>query len=271
MTSSQAESEFEFEHPDKKLIHPDFLFKHAWEYQNLLADLQGDINKAIEEVQVAVSSVLKSSTNQTLKQYEDHTEAVEDAYVPFMEQFKAVKPGQCRTDGEVNLFNTATQSGYRAGLCSYTYHSKVDIEVANANKALVRFDDLYSQVQSIVIKSFIGYNQFLTPEDIQDKITEIYELVEGRWAGSKPEIESVRRNLAAAIAAQNTELGNCHNANINYINRIFTLHAEMVQVCIDLENIPKSSKSKMSRDSLLQKKAEIQEFINNEPEYQWKA
>jgi hypothetical protein len=270
--SLKADTEFEI--PDKKLIHPDFLFVHAWEYQAILTNLQADINSAIQEVQTAVSNVLKTSTSQTLTQYETHVNDVQAEYEPHLEQFQTLKPGDCRNDAEGILNRTASSTGYRASNCAAAYDNRVQNEVAIANRAFVRFDDLFSQVQSIVVKSFIGSNQFLTPEDIQDKITEIYELVNGKWAGSKPEIEAVRRNLASAITAQNIELGNCHQANLNYATMFFGMFREAVQICIDFDNTPNPFASKrlsMNSTPYGKKRAEFEAAFDSQKDFEWQA
>jgi hypothetical protein len=244
-----------------------------------LTELQGEINDSIEEVQVAVSSVLKSSTSQTLTQYQTHVDEVEAVYVPMLDNFQTLKPGDCRNDAEDILNRTTTNTGYRASNCASVYDTRVRSEIAVATKALSRFDDLYNQVQNIVVKSFIGQNSFVNPEAIEDKIIEIFDLVKGRWEGSKPEIEAVRRNLASAITAQNAELGNCHQANLNYAKNFFKMFEDTVQICIDFDNTPipfvasgkRFLKAEVDLTPFSQKRAEFETALKHQQPYEWQA
>lgn len=228
------------EEPEKRLIDNGFLFDHAWEYQNLLSNLQDDINLAIHEVQVAVSTVLGSSTKQTLEQYESHFADIEREYVPMLAAFDDLKPTPCKTQAETILNSTTTLTGFDASNCASSYNGRVKEEIAAANRQMARFDELYNQVQSVVVQAFMGRNSFLTPEAIEDKITEIYELIDGRWTAAKPEMEAVRRNLAAAIKDQNIELDSCHTVILNRAILLFGIYESNILTCERFDNTPSS-------------------------------
>ena len=261
------------------MIHPDFLFVHSWEYQARLVALQQDIDESIEEVQAAVSSVLKNTTDNTLRQYQSHVGEIEDIYVPMLDGFQSLKPGDCRNDAEDVLNRTATNTGYRMSNCASTFDERVRVSVASATNALTRFDGIFAQVQSIVVKSFVGRNSFVNPESIEDKIVEIYELVQDKWTGSKPEIESVRNNLISSIAAQFNELVSCHKANFNYAKAFFGMFEETVQICIDFDNTPNpfftSTKSRSSRSIVetpfSRKHAEFMVALESQKPFEWQA
>lgn len=201
-----------------------------------MTTLQGSINELIQEIQTAISGVLKTSTKDTLQQFEDHVEEVEAKYLPYLENFEKLKPGSCRDSAETILMTALTFTGFDASNCANSYNTRVKNEIENANKALVRFDDVYSQIQSIVVKAFIGQNALLTPEDIEDRIVEIFDLVNGRWNVSKPEIQSVITTLTAAIATHNQVLGACHNKIIVDGSALFVIFGNMVQSCTDFNN-----------------------------------
>lgn len=259
------------------MIHPDFVFLHSWEYQERLIDLQGDINESIEEIQVAVSSVLKSSTSQTLQQFESHISDVEGIYVPMLAAFQTLNPGNCRNDAEDVLNRTTTNTGYRASICAATYDIRVRTEVDAAANALSHFNGLNSQVQSIVVKAFVGQNKYANPEAIEDKITEIFDIVKGKWEGSKPEIHGIRENLASSISAQNGELVKCHEANLKTAATFYAMFEDMVQVCIDFDSIPnpfaasKRFSNAAPSPSFTQKHAEFLAAFENQQPYKWQA
>lgn len=263
--------------PKKKLIHPDFLFTHTWEYQARLTELQDDINESIEEVQAAVSSVLKSTTNNTLRQYQTHVGEVEGVYVPMLDNFQSLKPGDCRNDAEDVLNRTTTNTGYRASNCASTYDTRVRSFVDAAVNALTRLDGRFGLVQSIVVKAFVGHNSFVHPESIKDKIVEIYDYVKGLWATSKPEIEAIRSSLTSSISAQFSELVKCHQANLNYAKTFFGMFEDTVQICIDFDNTPNpfgASKGRMSRSAdtpYSRKHAEFLAAFEHQKPFEWEV
>lgn len=252
------------------MISPDFLFTSAWEYQVKLQEFQEKINAVVHAVIVAVSEVLEGSTAETLKQYEDHVNVIEKIYAPSLKSFEGLKPGSCRNSAETILNQTTLFTGFKASNCAYTYNSRVTTEVNDANKALVRFDDVYTQVQSIVVKAFVGSNVFLTPEDIQEKFIEIYKLVTDRWEETEPEIEAVKRNLQTRITNQNVELGRCHGEIETETEGEYKRFRDMVKVCEDFD----TSRGDRSDSNFNQHEKMLEDFMTEHAKlktYEWTA
>lgn len=197
--------------------------------------MQEDINKVIYEVQSSISSVLEVSTVQTLDQYENHVSDVQAEFIPALDDFDQLQPGPCKDMAEYILNYTTLFTGFEASNCASNYDIRVGAEISIATAALAQVDDLYGQVQTVVVKSFIGQNAFLTPEDIKDTITEIYNLIQEKWTSSKPEMEQIKNNLAAVIAGHNEELGNCHDNILQNAITYYALFRSNVQTCRDFE------------------------------------
>jgi uncharacterized protein YfbU (UPF0304 family) len=261
--------------PELKLISPGVTFKHAWAYQDKLTELQDDINRVIYEVQTAVSTVLQNSTKETLKQYEDLVNEVQAAFLPTLEQFNVLKPSLCRNSAERILNDTTEFTGFDASNCANFYDIRVRSDIAAANDALQNFDNLYSQVQTIVVKAFIAQNHFVDPEAIEDTITAVFNVVDGRWIAAKPEIEEVRRNLGSAITKQNVELGSCHGKILEDVNWSYSRFSRMVQTCTDFDNTenPLAQKSRMTRsvDSYITQMEEFEAELAKRKHYEWQA
>lgn len=260
---------------EPKLISPGVTFKHAWVYHEKLTGLQDDINRVIHEVQTAVSDVLANSTKTTLQQYEDHVDDILDEYLPALELFNELNPSMCRNSAERILKDTTEFTGFGASNCADSYDIRVRRNIAEANNALQSVDNLYSQVQTIVVRAFIAQNHFVDPEAIEDTITVIFDVVEGRWITAKPGIEEVRRNLATSIAVQNAELGNCHNEILVDAKMTLAHFNRVAQTCIDFDNSqnPLDSKSRFGRpseDYIAQMEEFEIEFAKLKP-YQWQA
>jgi hypothetical protein len=262
-------SQGDFTEAEKKMIvHPN-LFEHAWNHQVLLADLQGEINEAIENVQKAVSSVLKGSTSETLDQYESHVISVLAEFAPMAEALKALPSSQCTETAHTILNSTVSMTGFQASVCASKYDVQVEALIQTANNELSEFEGIYNQVMSIVVKSFIRQNTFVTGEEIEETITEIFELVGGRWENSKPEIDLVKRNLETSIAEQNRILGNCHTNGLNFAKSAFTLFNSNVQTCLDFHEIqnPLGRSARGMRNYL----AEFEQLVANHEEFVWES
>jgi hypothetical protein len=258
----------EIQHPDAKLItHPDFLFARAWKHQVILANLQGEINEAILEVQTAVSSVLRVSSSETLDQYESHVNSVQAEYRPMVEALEGLPRSQCRDNAEFLLDFTVRMTGFEASNCAATYNTHVSNAIDIANKALVKIDDVYNQVQTIVVKSFVAQNAFVTPEDVNKTIIEMTELVEGRWESTRPEIQGVKLTLENSVADQNRQLGNCHAGALKFAIDAYALFSQNVQTCIDFNNIqnPMGRSARQTRDY----RAELEALAANFKPYEW--
>lgn len=228
--------------------------------------MQDEINALVNEMQTLVSNILESSTSETLTQYYTHITAIQAEYVPMLESFNALAPGDCKTNAETMLNSTTQFTGFDTSNCANVYNQRVKLEIDNANKALVRFDDLYSQVQTIVVKGFIAQNAFLTPEQIVEDITYIYNAVQARWAISKPELEGVKNNLQSVIADQNRILGNCHNTVLSSAQIMFGYFRSAVQTCRDFNNTPNPLNAKATLANALH---EFEEFVANRPQFVW--
>lgn len=246
--STQAKAG-ELQRPEAKLISPGVTFKHAWVYQVKFTELQDDMNVLIHEVQTAVSDVLEKSTKLTLQQYQSHIDEVQSEYLPALELFNELRPSSCRNLAENILNDTTSFTGFAASNCANLYDIRVRTEIAVANDAFQQFDSLYSQVQTIVVRAFIAQNQFVDPEAIEDTITEVYDVVVGRWNSSRPEIEAVKQTLAKAVDIQNFELGQCHSVILGNAQWGFSRFRQMVDTCVEFDASQNSSPSKTRMSS----------------------
>lgn len=246
------------------------MFDSAWEYQGKLSELQTEINEAIQGVQTAVSSVLKVSTARTLKQYQEHVSAVEAEYLPHLEAFEQLRPGECKESAE-NILNSVIRfTGFDASNCAEDYDRNVRVKLANASDCLIDFDEAVSQVQLIVVKAFVGRNTFVSPEDIQDRFSEVYKIARRIFADTKIDSDGLVRNLASSIAVQNNELENCHDSILQTASGQFSWFRSMVTTCARFE----SSQPRMMGRSVqphVQLLEEFREQFAKLKYYEWKA
>jgi len=257
------------------MIHPDFLFDHARDYQKKLTDLQGTVIEAVEEVQSAVSRVLKVSSVVTLKQYQLHMGAVESEYAPHLETFNKLDVGSCKDNAKTILNGIMTFTGFDASNCANVYDFRVSALVANASNSLVQFDDAFSQIQLIVVKAFMGENTFVTPETIKAKITDIYGKVLRFINNAKFDSDQFVNSLSLAIEKQNSELGSCHDSILEVASNQFAWFRAMAQTCKGFnESQGGNGRSKRSADNAEEHEKLLEDFKKQFEQlkyYEWKA
>lgn len=244
------------------------MFVSAWDHHSKLEKLQEEINSAIQETITAVSGVLRQSTDATLKQYETLYDDMDDLYAPALEAFHKLDAGICRDTAEQALSFTTSMSGFEAANCATAYSNRVKAEIDSANSQLVGIDGIFRQIQSIVVKSFVGKNVFATPEDIADKIGEIFKFVSERWEESETGVAELRLNLALAISTLNAELGTCHDIVMSGLEVSHVSFKRMVNTCTDFNKSKSKSASIPSQEQMLEEfVAELQKLKF----YEWSA
>lgn len=251
------------------------MFDHAKDYQKKLTDLQGSVDEAVEEVQSAVSRVLKVSSAETLRQYQLHMGAVESEYAPHLETFNQLAPGSCRSAAETILNSIMTFTGFDASNCADVYDLSVSALTANASNSMVQFDDAFSQIPMIVVKAFVGENTFVTPEAIKDKITDIYGKVLRFVNNARFDSDQFVNSLSSAISQQNVELGNCHVSILEVASNQFAWFRTMAQTCKGFnESQGKNGRSKRSADTAEEHEQLLEDFKKQFSQlkyYEWKA
>lgn len=163
------------------LASPESLFVSAWEYQRKLTLLQQDINLQLIAIRTSVSDVIRSSSTQTLEQTEKNTVSILSQDAPVREIIFTLEDSAC-TNNVKSILNSVTEySGYPSSNCIARYDKSVQTELQSAYAFLEMYEGLFSEIQQIVVKSFIQQNAFLTPEAIIKKIQEHFQTRSEDW------------------------------------------------------------------------------------------
>lgn len=262
MTVLFASCMAELAKPEAKIINPDMAFNAAWDHQNQLHRLQEDINAAVEDVVVALSGVLKSSSDTALRRFEGHSDDVLNVFAAPLVDFNNLPESSCKDDAKRVLDQTLSFTGYEGGVCAGEYNDDVDKQIEAAQKVLYDFDDLYSQVQMIVEKSFIGFNVFLQGEAIESKIISTVQAITAKWNAQKPQLEAIRANLAANIkAVYDNGLVPCNKDTIDFITvSHLPTFARMVNTCLRLQT-PAARSDRFGAQAAPSSEAIYEEFM----------
>ncbi|CRK90255.1 CLUMA_CG003966, isoform A [Clunio marinus] len=264
VTGSWAESVSPF------LTNPDFIFGGARDYQLRVDALQSEINEVTAEVQTTISSVLEKSTTETLGQYQEVGQQIDVMYESSLERYGTLTPGLCKSNAEAILNSTTTFAGFEISNCASYYDRSVQIDLDIARRALNGADEFYTQIQMIIVKSFIGKNIFTDPEDIKDLFIAMFERVATNWESSKPEFEGIRDSLETGIATQNRNLDVCHERVITLTSTFYELFRSQVETCIEFERTPEPfGKSKSTKPDIEKYLKLFEEKLANVKPFEW--
>lgn len=256
--------------PEAKIINPDMAFTAAWDNQNQLHKLQEDINEAVEDVVVALSGVLKSSSATALERFQGHVDDVLNLFAAPLADFNNLPDSDCKKRAKDILDQSLEFTGYDGSICAGDYNIAVDKRIEAAQKVLYDFDDLYSQVQMIVEKSFIGFNVFLQGEAIEAKIVSTVRAITNKWNAQKPQLEAIRANLAANIkAVYDNELVPCNQEILDFSTSAhLPIFARQVNTCKNLQT-PAARSDRFGAQAASSSEAIYEEFLTLNA--QWKA
>lgn len=233
-----------------------------------MTDLQEDINQVLNQIQTAVSSVLETSTNETLEEYEDHVNSILAFDTAVSEGTLRINPdSMCRALLENNLLLTTNLTGFESSNCAASYNTKVSLEIGNFTMKLLRYNNIYENVQQIIVQSFIKQNVFTSPDDIEATFHRIYNNILESWNMSKPQIDDLIQALKEAITNANVLLDGCHDRLLTFITPSYNNLLNNVEMCISFDNTNFPSYSRSSRLSTVFLK-QLQDFYKTLPTFE---
>lgn len=192
------------------MIAPDTLFENAWRYQTEVTDLQNDIDEQLTAIRTAVSGVLKDSSSATLTQIEGNANALLKQEAPARDAIFALPTSLCVINLRVLLNGITEFTGFRSSNCVTDYDAKVKGELEKARTLLQKYEGDFGNVLQIVVRSFIGKNVFLMPEEIEERFVAQFNLRNDEWAAIRPDVENFVNTLRENITGFNTDLGTCY-------------------------------------------------------------
>lgn len=222
------------------------LFIQAWEYQDKLTTLQENINLQLTAIRLSVSSVLKSSSSKTLEQIENNTIAIIEQDQPIRDVVFNLEPTACTNNLRTVLNGVTEFSGFPSSTCVSRYDNGVKVVLNDSYIMLDQYNGLFSEVQQVVVKSFIRQNAFLTPETIIETSKIQYERLNENWTKVIPNIEEFVKSLESKIAEINVNLGSCFNQTQANLIPSYVRIIDEVDICKEFDNT-KSPFAKFSK------------------------
>lgn len=198
--------------------------------------LQQDINLQLTAIRTSVSNVLRSSSSQTLEQIENNTVAILDQDAPVRETLFAIEKTACTNNLRSLLDGVTEFSGFPSSTCVARYDDSVQSALKAAYALLEKYEGLFSEVQQIVVKSFVKQNAFLTPEAIIETFQSQYQTRSEDWERIRPDIETFVKSLSGNVAVFNTVLKTCFTNIHTNLSPSYALILTEIGVCREFDN-----------------------------------
>lgn len=216
----------------------DSLFETAWEFQSKLNPRQTDIDNDVSEFRNSVSNVLKTTSKNALKEVEDNAKKVLELESPVRTSINGLKVGDCSNDLKYLLNGITSFTGYKSGNCVKFYDASVDIEVQQAQDLISVYDGIFTELQQLVVKAFVGRNQFKEQDEIVETFEREYELRVAKWEEIKPDVELFIENLSGKIDGFNELMNDCMVEIQKSVVPAYAMMEEDIQTCIIFDNTP---------------------------------
>jgi len=218
------------------IIAPDSLFVRAHEYQTAAYNLQQDIDEQLTVLRIAVSTVLKHSSNETLAQIEENAQKLFAQDQPTRNEIYSLSSSLCVNNLKVLLNSITEFSGFGSSNCVTTYDKKVQDTLSAASVLLQRYQGTFGNVLQIVVRSFIGKNVFLEPQDIETRFIEEFSKRNDEWQQVRPDVEEFRNTLSGTISAHNQALEICFKNLQNDVAPSYGLLYGEISTCQFFDN-----------------------------------
>lgn len=217
------------------MINPsDPLFPHSFNKQSQLQEIQDDINLIIAEVQWGFYEEVKASSGASVDNFENLANAINALHAPILADFTELDPSSCRDGAETLINVTRTQTGFHAGNCASRLYNAVTAHVAKIGSLFENFNAQFSEIQQIVVKSFIQSNLFVDmPTDVMNKMDAKYELVKTRWDAQKPSFVALRAQLKKDLDEEIEKLQVCQSESTTLATTLYNMVRGQIDVCIE--------------------------------------
>lgn len=215
------------------LINPaDPLFPHSYGKQAEIQSIQNDIDSIVAEVQRGFLEETRVSSANLLNQFETFANTINAKHAPVLTAFNQLPAGSCRDGAETLINTTRTQTGFNAGNCATRVNTAVANIIAKIDRLFENFNRQFSEIQQIVIKSYIKSNLFVDmPDVVIDKMDSFFNNVDARWKEQKPEFSKLRAQLAADLAVEHAKLTSCNAEVVVFADTMFGLTAGQISSC----------------------------------------
>lgn len=217
-----------------RIENNDKLFEKAWEYQNLLGELQAEIQHHIAEIGGSIFAVTQSSSNTTLEYIENNSKEILNIDVAIRTKLEENDVQHPCFMELMNGLNSITNTlGFAASNFIKSFNQKVAQILEGTNVALSDCYGVFGKVNQMASKSFIGFNKFMQPSEIVEKLKTSYEKHQQEWEEMKGKITESLSGLKESLDSENEALKLRFEASQNDSKPTFQKVDDSIEICLE--------------------------------------
>lgn len=157
------------------MIPVDDVFPYSYEKQAAIQTIQDEINDIVAEVQWGFFNEVQNSSSFLVRHFQDLVSVVNDLHGPILSDFSQLPKDECRDGAEVLINTTRDQTGFKGANCATRVNNAITSILAGTETLFENFNRQFSEIQQIVVKSFIKNNLFVgMPDDVTRKMDKNY-------------------------------------------------------------------------------------------------
>jgi hypothetical protein len=193
------------------IINPTALFDSAQEYQEKVGELQREINFFVTSLRIAVTDVLRASSNATLAQIDSNLHQIFelDRTVRDVVFGAEVDATPCINSLRTRLNAVTEFSGFEASVCVARHDRNLTQTLSEINGLLERYGAHFNSIQMIVVRSFVSRNIWTQSEDISSRFVSEYERNLNEWHANGLDAKNIALNLSSVVEELDAVLAVC--------------------------------------------------------------
>lgn len=198
------------------IVNPGMFFDSAREYHDKVTELQSEIIFQLTNLQVAMTDVLRMSSNTTLSEIDLNIKQIFELERPVRDSVNNNSDGDdgaettpCVRALRARLDAITEFSGYESSICVSRHDRSLSLTLNEINGLLKEYEGNFNVVQMIVVRSFISMNHWTQSDGIENNFVSEYERVKGEWHANDIDRENVIQNLSGAIEKHDSIMSNC--------------------------------------------------------------
>lgn len=208
------------------------VFPYSYEKQEEIQSIQDEIDQVVTDVQWAFFNEVHNSSSSLVKHFKNFADTINEQHASILSDFIQLPENSCRDNAETLINTTRTQTGFNGGNCANRVNNAITSILARTDSLYEDFNRQFSEIQQIVVKSYIKSNLFIdSTELVKGNMDENFNLVKTRWDELKPNFNSIREQLKADLNEEDAKLTICHLDSVAFAESMYRLTRSQIEVC----------------------------------------
>jgi hypothetical protein len=220
------------------IVYPEALFTDAIAKQAQINEMQTEIFTTIMGLRIALSNVLKKTSNLTLSDIEADVLEIFRIDAPYRTILfeDHTQNTECLMNMR-NRLNFETEfTGFQSGNCLRAYDNEVSVVIDEAYKTVGLYDGELTEFELSVIEAFAGKNVWTQADDITSRYNSSFERFSQLLADLKAKIDGLVLNIENQIEAHRTNLNACYKDNQASLSTFLVRFETQLNTCIRFDN-----------------------------------